>query len=79
MTGGLTVAFFIGRNKMRELWNMLQAVFTGIGGWLGYFLGGCDGLLYALIAFTVIDYISGVMCGFWIQEYFRPGAYSELQ
>ena len=42
---------------------MLQAMFTGIGGWLGYFLGGCDGLLYALIAFTVIDYISGVMCG----------------
>ena len=63
MTGGLMVAFFIGRNKMRELWNILQAVFTGIGGWLGYFLGGCDGLLYALIAFTVIDYISGVMCG----------------
>ena len=41
--------------------NNSQAVFTGIGGWLGYFLGGCDGLLYALIAFTVIDYISGVM------------------
>ena len=37
--GGRDVAFFIGRNKMRELWNMLQAVFTGIGGWLGYFLG----------------------------------------
>ena len=36
---------------------MLQAVFIGIGGWLGYFLGGRDGLLYALIAFTVIDYI----------------------
>ena len=57
------VAFFIWRKNMRELWNMLQAAFTGIGGWLGYFLGGCDGLLYALIAFTVIDYISGVMCG----------------
>ena len=57
------VAFFIGGDNMRELWNMLQVVFTGIGGWLGYFLGGCDGLLYALIAFTVIDYISGVMCG----------------
>ena len=26
------------------------------------FLGGCDGLLYALIAFVVIDYITGVMC-----------------
>ena len=63
MTGGLKVAFFIWRKNMRELWNMLQAAFTGIGGWLGYFLGGCDGLLYALIAFTVIDYISGVMCG----------------
>ena len=63
MTGGLKVAFFIGEKNMRELWNMAQAAFTGIGGWLGYFLGGCDGLLYALIAFTVIDYISGVMCG----------------
>ncbi len=33
-----------------------------MGGWLGYFLGGCDGLLYALIAFVVIDYVTGVMC-----------------
>ena len=33
-----------------------------MGGWLGYFLGGCDGLLYALIAFVAIDYITGVMC-----------------
>lgn len=35
---------------------------AGIGGWLGYFLGGCDGLLYALVAFVVADYITGVMC-----------------
>ena len=63
MTGGRDVAFFIFGKKMRELWNILQAVFTGIGGWPGYFLGGCNGLLYALIAFTVTDYISGVMCG----------------
>ena len=55
MTGGLKVAFFYWRKNMRELWNMLQAMFTGIGGWLGYFLGGCDGLLYALIAFTVVS------------------------
>ena len=47
---------------MKEFWNTTQMVFTAIGGWLGYFLGGCDGLLYALIAFTVIDYITGVMC-----------------
>ena len=37
-------------------------IFAAVGGWLGWFLGGCDGLLYALIAFVVIDYITGVMC-----------------
>ena len=47
---------------MIEFWNMSQVVIAGIGGWLGWFLGGCDGLLYALIAFVVIDYITGVMC-----------------
>ena len=47
---------------MKEFWNMVQMVFAAVGGWLGYFLGGCDGLLYALIAFVVIDYITGVMC-----------------
>ena len=41
---------------------MIQFAFAVIGGWLGYFLGGCDGLLYALIAFVVIDYLTGVMC-----------------
>lgn len=47
---------------MKEFWNAIQCVFTAVGGWLGYFLGGCDGLLYALLAFVVIDYITGVMC-----------------
>ena len=47
---------------MKEFWNTIQLIFTAIGGWLGYFLGGCDGLLYALIAFVVVDYITGVMC-----------------
>ena len=47
---------------MKEFWNVVQMVFAAVGGWLGYFLGGCDGLLYALVAFVVIDYITGVMC-----------------
>lgn len=47
---------------MKEFWNTIQLIFTAVGGWLGYFLGGCDGLLYALIAFVAIDYITGVMC-----------------
>ncbi|MEY8331457.1 phage holin family protein [Lachnospiraceae bacterium 48-33] len=40
----------------------MQLIFSAVGGWLGYFLGGCDGLLFALLAFVVIDYITGVMC-----------------
>ena len=47
---------------MKEFWNVVQFVFSAVGGWLGYFLGGCDGLLYALIAFVAIDYVTGVMC-----------------
>ena len=46
---------------MKEFWNTIQLAFAAVGGWLGYFLGGCDGLLYALLAFVVIDYITGVM------------------
>ena len=47
---------------MKEFWNTIQVVIAGIGGWLGYFLGGCDGLLIALVVFVVVDYITGVMC-----------------
>lgn len=47
---------------MREFWSAIQFIFTAIGGWLGYFLGGGDGLLYTLIAFSVLDYITGVLC-----------------
>ena len=47
---------------MKEFWNTIQFIFTAIGGWLGYFLGGCDGLLYTLLAFVVLDYVTGIMC-----------------
>ncbi len=47
---------------MKEFWITIQLIFAAVGGWLGWFLGGCDGLLYALIAFVIIDYITGVMC-----------------
>lgn len=47
---------------MKEFWNVIQLIFSAVGGWLGYFLGGCDGLLYTLLAFVALDYITGVMC-----------------
>ncbi len=47
---------------MKDIWTFLQMAFAAIGGWLGWFLGGYDGFLYALIAFIVVDYLMGVMC-----------------
>ena len=47
---------------MKELWNTMQIILVAVGGWLGYFLGGCDGLVYALILFVAADYVTGVMC-----------------
>ena len=47
---------------MKEFWNTIQLIFAAVGGWLGYFLGGCDGLLYALLLFVALDYLTGVMC-----------------
>ena len=47
---------------MKTVWNTIQMAITAFGGFLGWFLGGFDGFLYALIAFAVIDYLTGVMC-----------------
>ena len=45
------------------VWAKVQMAFTAIGGWLGYFVGGADGLLITLLIFMILDYITGVMCG----------------
>ena len=47
---------------MKQIWNVIQLAFAAVGGFVGWFLGGCDGLLYTLLAFVVIDYITGVLC-----------------
>ena len=39
-----------------------RAALTALGGWLGYFLGGTDGLLTALIVLSGLDYLTGVLC-----------------
>ena len=47
---------------MKEFWTIIQSLFFAVGAWLGYFLGGSDGLLYALVIFVAVDYVTGVMC-----------------
>ena len=47
---------------MKQIWTGIQLAFSALGGFIGWFLGGADGFLYALIAFVVVDYITGIMC-----------------
>lgn len=47
---------------MKEIWTWVQIAFSALGGFVGWFLGGADGFLYALLAFVVIDYITGILC-----------------
>jgi toxin secretion/phage lysis holin len=49
---------------MKDFIYTLQRAFAAIGGYIGWFLGDFDGLLYALVAFVVIDYITGIMLAF---------------
>ena len=47
---------------MKEIWNWIQLAMSAVGGAIGWFFGGMDGLIYALLVFVVADYITGVMC-----------------
>ena len=46
---------------LKEIVGYCQLGFAAIGGALGWFIGGLDGFLYALIAFVVIDYLTGLL------------------
>ena len=39
-----------------------------LGGTLGWYFGGCDGLLYVLLGLTTVDYISGVIAAYSSRE-----------
>ena len=45
---------------MKQLLSTVQYWITAVGGVMGWFLGGMDSLLYALLIFVVVDYITGV-------------------
>lgn len=42
---------------------IIQPILAVIGGFCGFLYGNLNGLMYALIAFIVIDYVTGVTCG----------------
>ena len=39
----------------------IQLALSTVGGFLGWYLGGVDGFMYALITFVVVDYVTGIM------------------
>lgn len=46
---------------MKNFIYILQVAIAAVGGYIGWLLGGVDGLLYALVVFVFIDYITGLM------------------
>lgn len=46
---------------IKDIIGIYQLLFTVVGGYLGWFLGGVDGFMYALITMVIIDYITGLM------------------
>ncbi|KDS93919.1 phage holin family protein [Dermabacter hominis] len=47
--------------SIHAIWHTTQAGVAGLGAWLAAYLGGLDGLVYALIVFAIADYITGVL------------------
>ena len=47
---------------MKNAWNTIQGALTAVGAFLGWYLGGMDGVLTALIIFVIVDYLTGVAC-----------------
>lgn len=52
----------MGNFSIDIVWAKIQMAVAAIGGWLGYFLGGMDRLMIALIVSMALDYIMGLMC-----------------
>lgn len=49
---------------MKEGMSVWHGILTTVGGFFGWFLGGMNGFIYALLAFVIVDYITGVAAAF---------------
>jgi toxin secretion/phage lysis holin len=50
---------------MNDVFMKIKMLFAVIGGFLGYYIGGIDTLITALIIFVIIDYVTGVTAGWY--------------
>ena len=48
-------------NSMQNVIDKIELMFAALGAFLGWFFGGFDGFLYALIIFVVMDYFTGIL------------------
>lgn len=39
----------------------IQLALSAIGGFVGWYVGGVDGFMYALLTFVIVDYLTGIM------------------
>lgn len=54
----------IGGDDVSKIANICEVLFAFLGGLIGWLFGGFDSLIYAMIAFVAIDYVTGVLLAF---------------
>ena len=47
---------------MDNIIDAIKSACAAVGALIGVFIGGADGLIFTLLAFMIIDYLTGVMC-----------------
>ena len=62
---------------IESIWAKIQLAITVLGGALGYFLGGLDGLLIALIVFVVLVLFHSCLGGF-AEDPVRTGSAADV-
>lgn len=51
----------------KMIWDYIRTAAAVLGGWLGWFFGDMDGFFYTLLAFTIVDFITGLMAA-WVNK-----------